>query len=144
MRCEEIMKKNPECLSERDDAHRAAQLMRDKNLGFLPVCDDDNRVVGTVTDRDLAIRLIAEDMPASTSVRDVITREVVACKPGDDVIEAERRMAREHKSRMLVIDDDGKLVGVFSLSDIAQSEGDANRTARTLKDISGREARPTP
>ena len=141
MRCEEIMKKSPAFVSVKDDCRTAAVLMRDSNIGFLPVCDDDGRVVGTVTDRDLAIRLVASNMPASTSVGDVVTREVVSCKPGDDIREAERRMAREQKSRMLVIDEAGTLMGVFSLSDIAQFELDSTRTARTLKEVSERETR---
>lgn len=142
MRCSELMKKSPECVSMKDDAKTAARKMRDSNVGFLPVCDPDGRVVGTVTDRDLAIRLVAENMPGSTSVGDVMSREIVFCRPGDDVREAERRMARQHKSRMLVLDEAGKLLGVFSLSDIAQFEP-ADRTARTLKEVTDREARPT-
>lgn len=143
MRCEEIMKKSPECVVLTDDCKTAAIRMRDSNIGFLPVCDDTGKVIGTVTDRDLAIRLVASSMPASTSVGDVVTREVVSCGPQDDVREAERRMAREQKSRMLVIDATGKLLGVFSLSDVAQVESDSGRTARTLKEVSGREVRPT-
>ena len=141
MRCEEIMKKSPESVTVKDDCKTAAIRMRDSNIGFLPVCDEDGRVVGTVTDRDLAIRLVASNMPASTSIGDVVTREVVSCRPGDDVREAERRMAREQKSRMLVVDETGKLLGVFSLSDVAQFESEPSRTARTLREVSEREVR---
>lgn len=141
MRCADIMKTNAECLSEREDARTAARKMRDGNLGFLPVCDEDGRVVGTVTDRDLAIRLVAENMPGSTGVADVMSREIVSCSPDDDVEKAERIMAREKKSRMLVVDASGKLLGVFSLSDIAQHETEPSRAAATLREITRREAR---
>lgn len=141
MNCEEIMAKNPVCLTPMDDARAAALRMRDENVGFLPVCEGDGRVVGTVTDRDIAVRLVAEGMPASTSVNDFMNREVIACRPGDDIQEAERRMARQQKSRMLVIDDAGKLAGVISLSDIVRKEPDPARAVRTMREIAGREAR---
>lgn len=140
MRCRDLMKTSPEWVSMRDDAKTAARKMRDSNVGFLPVLDPDGRVVGTVTDRDLTIRLISENMPASTSIGDVMSHEVVFCRPDDDLREAERRMAREHKSRMLVLDEAGKLLGVFSLSDVAHNEP-ADRTARTLREVTDREVR---
>ena len=137
----EIMKASPHCVSDKDDAKTAASKMKEHNIGFLPVCDGDGRVIGAVTDRDLAIRLVAQDMPASTSIGDVMTREVVCVGPDAGVQEAERRMAREHKSRIFVVGDDGKLVGVVSLSDIAQHESPA-LAAQTLKDVTSREVSP--
>ena len=69
-----------------------------------------------------------------------MTEEVVACSPQDDIREAERVMAENHKSRIMCNDDDGRLVGVISLSDIAQHEGGA-RASDTLRQVSEREAR---
>ena len=140
MRCDEIMKTDPVWVTLRDDAKTAARRMRDEGVGFLPVCDDDRIVTGALTDRDLAIRLVAEGMPASTSVNDVMSREVVACRVSDDIHFAERLMARNQKSRILVLDDAGRLAGVISLSDIAQHERNPDRTARTLREIAEREA----
>ncbi|HZA49460.1 MAG TPA: CBS domain-containing protein, partial [Myxococcaceae bacterium] len=60
MRCEEIMKKDVECVSPQDTVQAAAKRMRDENIGFLPVCDQSKKVQGTVTDRDLAIRVLAD------------------------------------------------------------------------------------
>jgi len=140
MLCDEVMKQNIECVSPRDTAKTAARRMRDANVGFLPVCDDSNKVVGTVTDRDLAIRIVAEDRGAATPIQDVLTREVVACRPEDDLRKAEALMARFQKSRMMCLDDDGRLVGIISLSDIAEHEP-ANKAQRTLRDVSARETR---
>jgi CBS domain-containing protein len=140
MKCKDIMKSDVECVSPRDTAQEAATRMRDENIGFLPVCDQSRKVLGTVTDRDLAMRLVAQNKPAATMIEEILTSEVVACRPEDDVREAERAMAEHHKSRIMCVDRDGRLVGVISLSDIARHEG-GRRAAQTLREVSEREAR---
>lgn len=140
MRCEEIMKRDLECVSPRDTVEDAARKMRDENLGFLPVCDQSKKVLGTLTDRDIAIRLVAEKRSGDTLVEDVMTEEVVACRPKDDVLEAQRAMAEKHKSRIMCLDDAGRLVGVISLSDLAQHLRGAE-TSETLRQVSEREIR---
>ncbi|HZA13106.1 MAG TPA: CBS domain-containing protein, partial [Myxococcaceae bacterium] len=139
MRCEEIMKTDVECVSPQDTAQAAAKRMRDENIGFLPVCDQSKKVQGTITDRDLTIRLLADGRPATTQVKDVMTREVVAIRPQDDLRKAEELMSKNHKSRIMCVDEGGRLVGVISLSDIAQRE-EAGRAAQTLRNVSEREA----
>lgn len=71
--------------------------MRENNVGFLPVCDQSKRALGTLTDRDIAIRLVAQKKPGSTFVEDIMTEEVVACSPRDDVRDAARVMAQNQK-----------------------------------------------
>lgn len=137
--CQDIMKTDVECLSARDSAHAAARKMRDQNIGFLPVCDEEMRVLGTVTDRDIAIRLVAEQQPAGTPVERIMTRDVVACRPEDDIRDAQELMSDYQKSRIMCVDDDGMLVGVISLSDMAKLDG--SRAAMTLSQVSRREAR---
>lgn len=138
MRCEEIMKRDVECVSPRDTVEDAASRMRDANVGFLPVCDESNKVLGTLTDRDIAIRLVAARKPGGTHVEDVMTSEVVACRPEDDVREAENAMAQHQKSRIMCTDAGGRLLGVISLSDIAQHET-GERASETLREVSERE-----
>jgi CBS domain-containing protein len=140
MRCAEIMKRDVECLSPNDTVEAAARRMRDENVGFLPVCDPDRQVLGTVTDRDLAIRVLAEAGAITLPVQYVMTREVVACRPDDDLVRAQDLMAENHKSRIMCLDPGGHLVGVISLSDIAQ-QGDPHRAGQTLRGVSEREAR---
>jgi CBS domain-containing protein len=137
--CLQIMKRDVECLSPRESAQAAAARMREQNIGFLPVCDDAMQVLGTVTDRDIAIRIVAEQLPAGTAVEHIMTREVVACYPQDDIEVAKELMADHRKSRIMCVDDDGTLVGIISLSDIAKLQGDG--AARTLSAVSGREVR---
>jgi CBS domain-containing protein len=141
MRCEEIMKREVLTTSEDESIQSAAQTMARSNVGFLPVVDESEQVIGTITDRDITIRAVAEGhAPQSCLVADVMSREVVACRPSDDLEEAGRLMAEHHKSRILVIDDDGGLCGVLSLSDIAQQP--QLRAADTLREVSAREAAP--
>src|SRR5687768_4706621 len=132
MLCRDIMKQRVECLSPLDTVQTAACKMRDSNIGFLPVCDAGGAVTGTLTDRDVAIRLVAENRSAAAPVADIMSNEVVCCHPDDDVIEAERLMSEKHKSRIVCIDDSGALVGVISLSDIVQHEK-SGRAADTMR-----------
>jgi len=140
MRCKDIMKRVVECASPDDTVKQAAKQMRDRNIGFLPVCDDSQRVIGTVTDRDLALRVIADGRELETAVREIMSKEVVSCDPDDPLSTAEDLMSKNHKSRIVCADRLGKLVGVISLSDIAQHVW-ALRAGRTLRKISAREAR---
>jgi len=114
--------------------------MRDQNVGFLPVCDQSRKVQGTLTDRDLVLRLVADDRPTTTPVEQIMTREVVACRPGDDIHDAERLMGEKQKSRIMVVDEGDHLLGVISLSDIAQL-GQSARVAETMRQVTDRETR---
>jgi len=137
MLCEEIMKRDVECVTPNDTAQSAARRMLDENVGFLPVCEESKKVIGTVTDRDLAIRLVAGGLPGNSKIGEIMTREVVSCAPKDDIQKAEKLMAQNHKSRIMCVED-GRLVGVISLSDIAQK--DRGRAGETLAEVTTREA----
>ena len=139
MLCEEIMKRDIECLSAEDTAQTAARKMREANVGFLPICDKANKVLGTLTDRDIAIRMVADAKPATTVVSDLMTRDIVSCRPKDDIRKAEQLMGNKQKSRILCTDESGKLVGIISLSDIAQR--DTGGVAQTMRAVTEREAR---
>jgi CBS domain-containing protein len=141
MQCAEIMKTAVECTSPRDTVRHAASCMRDKNIGFLPVCDATGEVIGTLTDRDIAIRVVAEGKPLTTLVEQAMTREIVSCRPEAELKEAERQMAIHRKSRILCIGKDGRPAGVISLSDIAQQDSGGVRSSRILQQVSEREAR---
>jgi CBS domain-containing protein len=140
MHCRDIMKRDVECVTPQTTAQDAARRMRDQGIGFLPVCDESRKVLGTVTDRDLTIRVLADARAAATPSGEVLTRESVTCSPDDDLRQAEQLMASHHKSRIMCVDAEGRLVGVISLSDIAQREKGA-RAAETLREVSQREAR---
>lgn len=138
MLCEAIMKTNVECVSSETTVQGAARKMRAQNIGFLPVCDVAGRVIGVVTDRDIALRVVAENRAANTPVRTILTNEVIACRPEDDLSHARDLMAEHHKSRIMCLDDHGRVMGVISLSDIAHL--DAQAGANVLRRITEREA----
>jgi CBS domain-containing protein len=139
-RCADIMKTVPQSVREDDSLRLAAEIMAAANIGFLPVCDDGGRVVGTVTDRDIVIRGLALGFdPSLRRVAEVMSRSVVSCRPDDELTLAEQFMANYQISRLVVTDDDGTLEGVISLSDIAEHEP-ARRAARTLRSVAAREA----
>lgn len=140
MRCEELMKRQVECARPYDSIQHAAEIMKNKGIGFLPVCDDQDRVLGTLTDRDIVIRCVADGKSCETTTcEDVMTNEVVSCRPDDDIADCEEHMASRQKSRMLICDENDKLVGVISLSDIAQHDR-ARKAGKTLRAVTSREA----
>ncbi len=138
MRVVELMKRDPEWLTVHATCRDAARRMRDANIGFLPVCDRDAHVLGTITDRDITIRLVAEAKEADLPVSDVMTREIVSCHADDDLSRAEQIMATSQKSRLVVVDEDDRLVGVLSLSDVV--EHDREHAAETVARVAAREA----
>lgn len=138
MKCGDLMKTDIEILDARATVLDAAKRMRSRGVGFLPVCDEVKRPLGTLTDRDIVLRVVAEGRPVETSVTDVMTLEVVSCRPEDDISVAEAKMSENRKSRIMVVGDDNALVGVISLSDLAQHD---ERASDTLRDVADREAR---
>ncbi len=124
LRVEDVMTEDVATLTPLCNAKKAAVLMRDRDVGFLPVVAEDGRVVGVVTDRDLVLGVLASDRPASTPAKDVMTPDPVTCTVGDDLQECERLMSENQINRMVVLGEDGKLAGVVSLADLALVETD--------------------
>jgi len=139
MKVRELMKTDFQCIAPSEQTRSAARMMRDANIGFLPICDDSGRVLGTVTDRDIAVRLVADGLDPNIPVENVMSREVICAAPDDDLEQAEELMASRRKSRLMIVGDDGRLAGVISLSDIARRDRDG--VGRTLQRLVSREAR---
>ena len=114
----------------------AARLLSRHNLGALPVCAGDGRLRGMVTDRDIVLRCVAaEEDPAQTMVRDIMTRNCATVAPGDDCREATRPMSTQQVRRLPVVEK-GKLVGVISLADLARSHRFDMEASQALCEIS--------
>ena len=114
----------------------AARLMRENGIGPLPVTEGE-RLLGILTDRDIAIRATAEGLdPGATPVRQVMTPEVVTCFEGDDIRKAAEIMQQAQVRRLLVVDGDGRLAGIVSLGDIALQTGDDQLSGQTLERVS--------
>ena len=138
MRVDDVMK-SPQCCGEGDLVRDVAKTMKEDNIGFVPVCNDDGEPIGALTDRDLTVRVLAEGRSSSTRAADVMTSDVVSCRIGDDLDTAERTMREHRKARMMVCDESGRLVGVISLSDIADVETE-DAAGRTLREVTSRES----
>lgn len=108
--------------SPHDSLHRAAQLMWDHNVGWLPVCGDHHRrVAGVITDRDICMAAFLQRQTLmDIRVADVMTTQVESCNPPDSLDEAGRRMCARQVRRLPVLDERGALVGMISLADLAR------------------------
>ena len=136
MKVKDIMTEEVEIVHPDDSLKEAAQKMRDRDIGFLPVCDGD-RLVGVVTDRDIAVRSTAEGTDPNTSVgRDLVTSPVVYCFDDQDLKEAAKLMEEHQIRRVAVLSRaDKRLVGVVSLGDIA-TNGTKKTSAEVLEKVS--------
>ena len=139
MKCTDVMNRNLEWLTEKDTILKAATVMAEAGIGFLPICDARRHVVGVVTDRDLATRALAKRLaPETTSAAMVMSSPVVTCLETADVREAENLMAEERKARLVITDAEGKLVGVLSLADLIEQVG--RKSLDTVRAVLWREA----
>ena len=135
MKCTDIMSKNLEWLTEKDTVLKAAAIMAEAGVGFLPICDARRRVIGVVTDRDLAIRALTKKVAAdSTSATLIMSAPPITYLETTDVRDAENLMAEERKARLVVTDTEGRFVGVLSLSDLVEhaSGRDSLKTVRAV------------
>jgi CBS-domain-containing membrane protein len=121
--CEVIMRTDVQCVGLKASAADTARRMREQDVGFMPVCDRSGKVLGTITDRDITLRLVAEDLPADTMVERIMSHEVVSCGAQEDIAKAQELMARHRKSRIMCVDEAGRLEGIISQSDIAKMKG---------------------
>lgn len=119
MLCRDVMSKNVRTVTPDATLLECAILMRDLDVGFLPVADPSGRLVGACTDRDIVIRAIASDKPHQSRIGDIMTKNPVSVRPDDDIDAALKVLADVKVSRVPVCDADGKCLGVISLHDIA-------------------------
>jgi CBS domain-containing protein len=131
----EVMTSNPRTIEADKPVADAAKLMRDEDVGLAPVVEGD-RLVGTLTDRDIAIRVVAEEKdPASTPVREVASTDVVTVDPEQDLDDALSLMAQHQVRRVPVVEQDGRLVGVVAQADVAR-QSDEQQTGELVGHIS--------
>jgi CBS domain-containing protein len=134
-RIQELMTVKPRTVKTGDSIVDAAKLMRGEDAGIAPIVDGE-RLVGVLTDRDIAIRVVAEGKdPATTKVEEVASHELVTLDPGQGLDEALRLMAQHQVRRLPVVEQDGKLVGIVAQADVAK-HADAERTGKVVEEIS--------
>ena len=133
MNVRDVMTSNPRTVSPGDSIQVAARIMKEEDVGVVPIVDN-GRTVGIVTDRDIVIRAVAEG-GSDRAVREIATTDLVFVKPDSSTREAEKLMS-ERQIRRLPVVENGRLVGIVSLGDIAVKEGKDSRTGDTLENIS--------
>lgn len=147
MKIQDIMTKDPSCVTPDATVREAAQVMKREDVGVVPVVNGDaeKRLVGIVTDRDIAIRCVAEGKDGTCRVRDVMSSDDLAtCSFADDVELVMEAMRTEKVRRIPIVDERGSLVGIVSQADVLRKTRDMNRAGETLEEISepgGRHAR---
>ena len=136
MQIREIMSRDVEVISPDTPVVEAARMMRDIDSGFLPVGEND-RLVGTLTDRDIVLRSTAEGQdPSRARVREVMSRQLYYCFEDDEHEDAAALMGEKQIRRLPILNRDKRLVGVVSLGDIATRTGDDAVTGQTVEDVS--------
>ena len=138
-KCNEVMTKNAVCCLPNDSVAKAAELMKSENIGSIPVIENEQtqKLVGIVTDRDLALKIVAEGRDAtSTKVEAVMTHKVVTCRAEDDLQKALDAMAEHQLRRIPVVDDDNKILGIIAQAVVATRVDQPEKTAEMVKEIS--------
>lgn len=140
MQARDIMTANPGVVTPEDTVSKAAQLMRDLNVGIIPVVDDPNgmRLRGVITDRDIAVSHVAEGHGDDCRVSAHMSEDLTKAGPDDDVDDVMARMQRAQVRRIPVVEDGDRLVGIIAQADVAidVGPGDPNAVSETVERIS--------
>jgi CBS domain-containing protein len=137
--CEDVMTANPICCVPEDTAQRAAQMMKDLDVGAVPVCDSSTskKLAGILTDRDLALKIVAEGLdPKATPVSAIMTAEVFTCQPEDKIDRVFETMERQQVRRIPVVDENRRIVGIIAQADLATRLRAPEKTAEVVTEIS--------
>jgi CBS domain-containing protein len=134
MRVSEVMTRGVRMTNPDQTIGEAARLMAEIDAGALPVGEND-RLVGMITDRDIAVRAVAREKPPTTKVREIMSEEVLYCFEDQDLEDVAQNMGDVKVRRLLVVDRDKRLVGIVSLGDVSKSEN-AAAAGQTVAEIS--------
>jgi CBS domain-containing protein len=138
MKAQDIMTHDPVCVTPDTPLSEAARLMKDHDVGMLPVVDADgsSKLVGLVTDRDITVRHVAQGHKGDCKVREAMTGDATTVRTDADVRDVMSVMGEEQIRRIPVVDERAMLVGVISQADIVLQVDDATATDRTIGQIS--------
>ena len=121
MKVQEIMSAKPVCCAPDTSIREVAEMMVSEDVGEIPVCDDEGKPLGVVTDRDIVVRAVAERCdPAATTIGEIVTKDLVTVRPDDSIHSAALLMRDQAVRRILVCDDHQGLVGIVSIGDLAE------------------------
>ena len=138
MKISELMTQTPVFCGPDDSVFGVAKLMKQHGVGMIPICEsvDTRKVIGCLTDRDIVIRVVAEDKDPRDvhDLTQVMSRDLVTCSPDDEVEHVQHLMEEHQVRRILAIDERGSLVGVVALADLARTinEMDVGETVEAI------------
>lgn len=138
-KCSNVMTRNPVCAQPEDTVVNVARLMKENDIGPVPIVEshDSKKLVGIVTDHDLALKVVAAGRdPQTTPVREVMTTNVITCRDDDDIEAALDAMATQQLRRIPVVDDGNMLLGIIAQADIATRMNRPEKTGEVVKEIS--------
>lgn len=139
MKIQDVMTRDPSCVTPDATVREAAQLMKREDIGVVPVIDSQGSktLVGVITDRDIAIRCVADGNDGTARVRDCMTANKIAtCRESDDVDRAMDAMRTEQVRRVPIVDERGALVGIVAQADIMTKTSNETKAANTVEQIS--------
>ena len=139
MRVQEVMTRNPKYVTPDTPARDAARIMKEEDVGVVPVVErnDNRRLVGVVTDRDIALRVVAEGRDGNTPISQIMSAQRLATStPDEDLDDVMDKMASEKVRRIPVVDDGGSLVGIVSQADVVRKARNDTKAERTIERIS--------
>jgi CBS domain-containing protein len=134
----DLMTDSPAVVTPETSAQDAAKMMQDNDCGSLPVVESRNsmKLVGMVTDRDLALRVLGRGLDGNTPVREAMTKNVSAVKLDDDLRAVERVMTGQQVRRVPVVDGQDRVVGIVAQADLARELGTSQEVGRVVEKIS--------
>lgn len=138
MRASEIMTKDPACVTAGDSIRKAVELMRTRDVGLIPVVENENsrKLLGVITDRDIALRVVGEGLPADGNVQQFMSNGVHTARPDDEVDSVMNLMGREQIRRIPIVDERGSVVGIVAQADVVLEGGNAKKVDNTIEKIS--------
>ncbi|HKD86370.1 MAG TPA: CBS domain-containing protein [Terriglobales bacterium] len=138
MKIREVMTAKPVCCLPGDTAQRVAQIMRDQNVGSVPVVADyeSRKLVGMITDRDLCCAVVAEGVdPKNTEISRFVSTDIVTCRDGENLDNCERLMQQHQLRRIPVVDGEGRCIGIVAQADLALKDK-PEKVSKTVGEIS--------
>ena len=141
MKVKECMCKEVECLSKDSTVKECAKLMSDKHIGCVPVCDENKKILGIVTDRDVILRGIACDKDVNTTkLYEIMTTTVCTCNEEDTIETATKNMSENQIRRLPITDETGTVVGIISLANLCKNTETVGETLECICDCNDKNA----
>jgi CBS domain-containing protein len=138
MKVREIMSANPICCVASDTAQHVAQIMRERNVGSVPVVDDlqSHKLLGMITDRDLCLAIVAQGLnPTNTAIKPYLTVQALSCREGENIDTCARLMQKHQVRRIPIVDSDGRVIGIVAQADLAL-KADSKTLDKTIREVS--------